>query len=196
MRDGTRVRFRPIRPDDAGRMAEFHEGLSETSVYYRFFHCLSLRRRIEPERLQKRCCVDHVNEEALVAVCGDAAAGEEKIIGVGRLVRAPGRKGVEFAVLVSDAVQGQGLGRQIMQRLICIARLEGYERIVGEILPGNGAMLRLCERLGFQRRYVADDGVFRVSLELAGEGAKVPASPSCPAQVIACPRLAAGESAR
>src|SRR4030095_14044763 len=36
-RDGTRVRLRPIRPDDAPRLQALHARLSRETIYQRFF---------------------------------------------------------------------------------------------------------------------------------------------------------------
>jgi acetyltransferase len=37
LRDGRRVRVRPVRPDDEERLAEFYNGLSRQTIYHRFF---------------------------------------------------------------------------------------------------------------------------------------------------------------
>ena len=42
MRNGAQVEIRPIRPDDEQRIIKFHKGLSERSVYMRYFKSLSL----------------------------------------------------------------------------------------------------------------------------------------------------------
>ena len=42
MKDGTAVTIRPIRPEDEPLMVQFHETLSERSVYLRYFHLLNL----------------------------------------------------------------------------------------------------------------------------------------------------------
>ena len=50
----------------------------------------------------------------------------------------------ELAVTVSDAWQGQGIGRLLLQRLACRAASEGVTRLHGDVLPTNQAMLRLA----------------------------------------------------
>ena len=44
--DGAEILIRPIRPEDEPMIARFHEGLSERSVYLRYFHLIDLDRRI------------------------------------------------------------------------------------------------------------------------------------------------------
>ena len=65
------------------------------------------------------------------------------------LTRLGGTRDAEFALLVSDAMQGRGLGRAMLERLFDVGRDWGLERIVAEILPGNGPMRRICKSLGF-----------------------------------------------
>ena len=68
---------------------------------------------------------------------------------VGRLSRLHGRDEAEFALLVSDAYQGQGLGAELLRLLPRVGRDEGLRRVSAQILPHNRDMRRLCEKLGF-----------------------------------------------
>ena len=55
--------------------------------------------------------------------------GERHMLGVSRYYLHPETGVAEFAVVVSDAYQRQGLGRHLMQRLIDIARERGVQRL-------------------------------------------------------------------
>ena len=66
-----------------------------------------------------------------------------------RLTRLAGTPDAEFALLVSDPIQGQGLGSAMLRRLFEVGRDWGVERILAEILPGNVPMRRVCKDLGF-----------------------------------------------
>jgi len=61
----------------------------------------------------------------------------------------------EFAVLVSDDCQNQGLGYELLKRLIEIGRAEKLARLGGQILAENHAMQHICKKLGF--KIVTDD---------------------------------------
>src|SRR5690606_10872988 len=159
LRDGTPVAIRPIRPEDEPLMVGFHEALSEESVYLRYAGLMKLSRRVAHERLARLCFIDYDREMALVAVRRDAE-GREALLGVGRLVRLPGTGDGEFALLVRDDVQGQGLGRELLRRLVEVGRAEGLDRIVGEILPENRAMQGVARALGFHVA-PAPDGMVR-----------------------------------
>lgn len=47
-------------------MIKFHQGLSERSVYYRYFHLMKLSQRVAHERLRRICFIDYDREMALV----------------------------------------------------------------------------------------------------------------------------------
>ncbi|MGZ6144353.1 MAG: GNAT family N-acetyltransferase, partial [Myxococcales bacterium] len=153
MRDGTRVEIRPIRPEDEPKMVGFHRTLSENSVYFRYAGMLKLDMRVAHERLSRICFLDYDREMALVAERG----GE--IVGVGRLTRLTGTGDAEFALLISDSLQGKGLGHAMLSRLFDVGRDWGVKRIVAEILPGNVPMRRVCQQLGFH--FEGETGAFK-----------------------------------
>ncbi len=166
MKDGTDVTIRPIRPEDEPRIVRFHETLSERTVYFRYLESLQLTQRVAHERLTRICHVDYDRVIALVAERKDPATGLTEIIGVGRLERIPHTPYAEFAVVISDAAQGKGLGRHMMERLIEVARSEGVERLSAEVHSENGPMLELCRKLGFQIDIEPGDPTAYVELQL------------------------------
>jgi acetyltransferase len=165
-KDGTSVAIRPIRPEDEPLMVAFHERLSERSVYFRYFHLLHLSQRTAHERLTRMCFIDYDRGMALVAERQNAD-GVHELLGVGRLTRVHGTDDAEMAVLVSDDFQGRGLGSELLRRLIDIGRLEKVERITADILAENRAMQRMCQRLGFQLKYDAEDATVKGEIRLA-----------------------------
>jgi acetyltransferase len=150
MEDGSEVTIRPIRPEDEPMMVAFHETLSDMSVYLRYFHVQKLDSRIAHENLIRRCCVDYDREIALVAEHPAAGTGEREVLGVGRLRKQLGREEAELGVLVTDRCQGGGLGRELVARVVDMARAERVHSIVAHILPENTAMLALARRFGFE----------------------------------------------
>ncbi len=167
MDDGQSVTIRPIRPEDEPLMVKFHQTLSDRTVYMRYLHTLPLSQRIAHERLTRICFIDYDREMALVAERPDPETGRSEIIGVGRLKKAHGANEAEFAVLVADAHQGKGLGAELTRRLMQVAADEKLDRLVGDILPDNLVMLRLCERLGFKLTRSIEDPVVKAQYELS-----------------------------
>jgi acetyltransferase len=166
MQDGTPVTIRPIRPEDEPLMVKFHETLSERSVYFRYFHAMQLTQRIAHERLTRMCFIDYEREIGLVVLKKEMQSGDEQILAVGRLIKIRGTHDGEFAIVVSDNWHHRGLGNELLKRLVEVGREEKVKRIFGDILPENRDMLRVCDRLGFQRHYHADEGVVRAEIQL------------------------------
>ncbi len=166
MKGGASVVIRPIQPEDEPQMVKFHETLSERSVYLRYLQMLKLNQRVAHDRLTRMCFIDYDREMALVAEQKDEKTGERQILGVGRLRKLHGVDEAEFAVIVSDECQGRGLGGELVRRLIDVGRQEKVGRIVGDVLPDNVTMLRICEKLGFVVKADVEDPVVRTELVL------------------------------
>ena len=165
LRDGTEVTIRPIRPEDEPLMVEFHANISERSVYFRYLHLMGLSKRIAHERLTRACFIDYAREMALVGEHRDGA-GRASILGVGRLVKMRGTRTGEFALVVTDARQGQGLGTELLRRLVRIGRDEGLTKIVARIDAENREMQRVSEQVGFTVHYDAAEQLMEAALDL------------------------------
>lgn len=169
MRDGTQVTIRPIRSEDEPMMVKFHETLSDRSVYQRYFTSLSLSRRTAHERLIRICTVDYERDMVLVAEYGNPQTGEHQIVAVARLNQLPcdhPRKEAEVAALVSDRYQHQGLGTELLQRLIQIARDKRMHRLIAEMLWDNLAIQAVLKSLGFEVRLPSDGVSMQAILDL------------------------------
>lgn len=149
MRDGTPVLLRPIRPEDEPLIVDFHQTLSDQSIYMRFFHAMKLSQRVAHERMVRICFNDYDREIALVAEHREPETGNVRILGVSRLSKLHGTNESEFSLLVNDAYHGRGLGTELLARLIDIARDEHLSAILADILPENYPMQHVCEKLGF-----------------------------------------------
>jgi acetyltransferase len=163
MKDGAAFGIRPIRQDDEERMIQFHQGLSERSVYMRYFESMSLKTRTAHARLVRVCYADPERETVLVAVTSDS--GQERIVAVGRLSKFDDPTKAEIALLVLDGFQGRGLGSELLRLLIEAAREQKITQIEGEVLRDNLAMQKLMKKFGFRQRLI-DPGCVRAVLEL------------------------------
>jgi acetyltransferase len=165
LKSGAGCLIRPIRPEDEGLLVRFHETLSERSVQLRYFHPMKYSRRVAHERLIRVCFLDYDREIALVCEITDAS-GRKEIVGVGRLSKLREWNAGEFALVVADHWQGQGLGTELLRRLIAFAREEGLGAIVADVLPENSEMQTICRRLGFDVRQNIGDPAVRVEMRL------------------------------
>src|SRR5260370_2116970 len=149
------ILIRPIRPEDEPLMVRFHGTLSERSVYLRYFNMSSLDYRASHERLARICHIDYDREIVLVAERG------AEILAAGRLVKSQEANEAEFAVVIGDAVQHQGLGTEMLRRLIEIARAEKLTRVTADILPDNDHMLHIAKLLVFPLPPSAEEHVVK-----------------------------------
>jgi acetyltransferase len=166
LKNGTAITIRPIRPEDEPLMVKFHETLSEESVYYRYFTQLKLDQRIAHERLTRMCFNDYDREIALVAERKDTNAAKSELLGVGRLSKARGYNEAEFAVIISDRWQNQGLGTELLKRLVQIGRDEKLDRITANILAENHAMQHVSKNVGFTLARDAEGRDFKAEILL------------------------------
>ncbi|MCW2614440.1 MAG: CoA-binding domain protein [Frankiales bacterium] len=159
--DGGTVHLRPIRPDDAERLAAFHARLSKETVYNRFF---AYRPVLSDADLSRFTRVDHDDRVALVATLNDA------IVGVVRYDRSPGSHDAEVAFVVEDAHQGRGLGPMLLEHLAAAARERGIHRFTADVLPTNRAMLGVFRTAGYAVARDLADGYVELSFPITQTG--------------------------
>jgi acetyltransferase len=163
---GTRITIRPIRPEDEPLMVKFHGTLSDETLHFRYFGLVKLEQRIAHERLTRTCFNDYDREIAIIAICPSLESKEEEIIGLGRLIKVHGSNEAEFAIVVTDQYQGQGLGTHFLKLLVEIGRQEGIELIFGHILRDNYGMQRASKKLGFTVKYDSFLEVMKAEIRL------------------------------
>ena len=157
---GSEYLIRPIRPEDEPAMIRFHETLSETTVQLRYFTPMSLSARTQHSRLVQICFIDY--DRTMVLVAEDETKDENTVAGVVRLKKIPNTTTAEFGIIVSDPYQGQGIGTELLRRIIELGKAEGITLITAEALAYNEGMLALFRRLGFETKY--EDGVISAAL--------------------------------
>jgi acetyltransferase len=160
-----RIRLRPIRVNDEDRMVEFHEGLSEESVYLRFFEHITLDARTLHARLVK-VCANTADSFGIVAERHATAAHPTEILAVGRLTTTSDPEAADFALLVSDEAQNSNLSLDLLRRLIEVAKAFRFQRLTGELLVADSDGLKMCRDLGFTLHTIPEDGLVRVTYTL------------------------------
>jgi acetyltransferase len=160
--NGKRITVRPIRPEDAEIERQFVKQLSPEAKYFRFMHTV---RELTPQMLVPFTQIDYDREMALIAVA--TKDGHEEEVGVTRYITNPDGSSCEFAIVVGDEWQKQGLGRHLMTQLIEIARSKGLATMGSDILAANQPMLALAASLGFAIGEVPGEaGLRRATLAL------------------------------
>ncbi|RZI43635.1 GNAT family N-acetyltransferase [Herbaspirillum sp. HC18] len=152
--DGTPVILRASRTDDGELIQHLIRNLSLRSRYQRFFYPLH---ELTPDMLTR--FIHNAPTEAMTLLAVIQRDGREVAIAMAQYVADSYPERCDFAVVVADAWQGNGLGRKLIESLMCIARAAGVERMQGDILAENEAMRKLMLKMGF-RLTQHEDGAY------------------------------------
>lgn len=147
--NGGQVRIRPARISDSDTVKAGFARLSEESRYNRFF---SARSKLSDSLATSLTDIDHENHFAWGVFDPDqpSEVGDESGLGVAsaRLIRDADKTSAEAALTVTDAYQGRGIGRFLMELLIATAADVGAETLWFEILRQNRPMISLAAGMG------------------------------------------------
>jgi acetyltransferase len=162
--DGQKIHIRPIKPEDEPLWTEMIGSLSPASVEFRFFGPV---KQITKSMLVRYCHIDYDREIALAAMDPGKGKKPARMLGVSRLtIETANAETGEFAIVIRDDVQRQGLGHELMTKLIVAARDMGVREIYGHVLAGNMPMIRFSESLGFDVRPGDEPDVRKLVLRL------------------------------
>ena len=156
LRDGSVAHVRPITPDDADGLREFHAGQSEESIYMRFFAPL---RELSNRDVERFTVVDYDRRVALVVTL------RGHIIGIGRYDKID-RTTAEVAFNISDHYQGKGIGSVLLEHLSAIGHEAGLTRFIAEVLPRNRKMLNVFQEAGYHVEHRLEDGIVVVTFDI------------------------------
>jgi acetyltransferase len=142
LKSGRQVAIRQVRPEDGPHLAAAYDHLSPESRYRRF---LSAKPHLRPSEVRYLVNTDGSTHVGLMAV---SPQNPNWILGVGRYVTlSDDPQAAEFAVVVGDPFQGEGLGTALLERLADIAIAHGLTRFQATMLADNEPAHRLLHRL-------------------------------------------------
>ncbi|MCB0522233.1 MAG: GNAT family N-acetyltransferase [Lewinellaceae bacterium] len=160
LNDGREVLLRPIRPEDEPMELEMLNTISDQSLYYRFFGYVP---KVTHDFMIRMTHIDYDREMAMIAEINEG--GKQQMIGVVRIIADAWSESAEFAILIADAWQNKGLGNQMMDYMLEIARDKGILKIFASVLRTNTHMIRMFKERGFELRS-EEEGAYEVSLDL------------------------------
>lgn len=147
MKNGQKALLRPIRSEDEALEAEMFTKLSKQSIYLRFF---GYRPRVNHDTLVRFTQIDYDREMAIIAIVEEE--GSPQMAGVVRIISDPWKETAEYAIVVADPWQGQGLGRALTEFILEIAEEMGIKKVYAEVLDVNQGMSYILEKMGFSKR--------------------------------------------
>jgi len=145
LKDGEEIFFRPVKISDEPLLKEFFYSLSPQTMFRRF---ISTRRDMPHERLQEFVVVNYAEEVSIQAVILKDA--KEEIVGIGRFYLDENTHTAEVAFTVKDAFQNRGIGTELLDYLIYLAKKRGLIGFEAELLTENKPMLRVFTKADFQ----------------------------------------------
>jgi GNAT superfamily N-acetyltransferase len=154
------ISFRVVRPDDAPALQRLHARCSERTIYLRFFGSM---KKLSDEQARYFASTDGVDHFGLVALDPE---DPEEIIAVVRYARKPGNERAEYAALVEDGWQGQGVGAALTHRLINVARGNRVRSFYALVKGGNKRMLNVLRHLDLPEQERVEDGERMVEIGL------------------------------
>ncbi|MGA9769771.1 MAG: GNAT family N-acetyltransferase [Blastocatellia bacterium] len=158
LRDGSTLSLRPIKPEDAAGLMEFHKRLSPRSVYFRYFSPLP---ELTEDRAVQLVTVDYNDTFALV---GELAG---RIVAVARYYRNKKEpEHAEVAFITEDALQGRGIASRMLERLAEIARQHRITTFEAYVLGDNRKMMDVFINTGFEVKRRLDGGVFYITFSI------------------------------
>lgn len=161
LKDGSTVRLRAARPDDAPRIAALYSRLSDRSRYMRFHRWTPAT----PEEELEAVLPGSIDGFTLVATLGDPE--DERIIAIGRFVRLPDRPDhAEVAFTVEDSHQGRGIASQLLDHLAAIAREKGVSVFEADVLGENRSMMDVFQASGYPVRSTLKYGTLHVAFPI------------------------------
>jgi len=138
----SKLQIRPAREDDVSAITEiYNHAIRNTTATFD-----TVEKSVDDRR---QWLAEH--DECYPVV---VALASRKVVGWGSLSRYGERPAwrftVENAVYVSPDFQGHGVGKRILEHLVCAAESLGYRAIIAQVVAGNEASYRVHESCGFE----------------------------------------------
>ena len=154
-RDGNAVTVRFVEPRDADALQDYFRSLTSRSRYNRFLGAMS--------ELPKGVLDDfiHIGEaDRFTVVATMLVDGFESIVGEARYAFNGDTASIEFGLSIDDRWQGHGIGKALLRNLECRAASFGADRLFGDTLRSNDAMISLARKSGYA--FVASPGDWKL----------------------------------
>jgi RimJ/RimL family protein N-acetyltransferase len=141
---GKSLTVRFVEPRDAEALQSYFRALTVHSRYNRF---LGAMRELPQSQLEHFIHPGEDDRFSVIALM--TIDGFEAIVGEARYAFEPGAGSFEFGLSVDDRWQGQGIGSALLGNLECRAAAFGAQRLFGDTLRSNEAMIALARKSGF-----------------------------------------------
>jgi GNAT superfamily N-acetyltransferase len=142
IRSGNSVTVRFVEPRDADVLQNYFRSLTTRSRYNRFLGASS---ELPPSVLDQFIHIGEADRFSVIATM--LVDGHEIIVGEARYAFEDGS--IEFGLSIDDRWQGHGIGKALLKNLECRAASFGADRLFGDTLRSNEAMIGLARKSGY-----------------------------------------------
>lgn len=154
-RGGEAVTVRFVEPRDAEALQNYFRSLTTRSRYNRFLGASS---ELPSGLLEDFLHVGEADRFSVIATM--QVDGHEMIVGEARYAFESETASIEFGLSVDDRWQRHGIGRALLKNLECRAASFGAERLFGDTLRSNDAMISLARKSNYA--FVATPGDWKL----------------------------------
>jgi GNAT superfamily N-acetyltransferase len=141
-RSGEALTVRFVEPRDAESLQNYFRSLTTRSRYNRFLGATS---ELPPSVLEQFIHIGEADRFSVIATM--LVDGHEIIVGEARYAFEDGN--IEFGLSIDDRWQGHGIGKALLKNLECRAASFGADRLFGDTLRSNDAMIGLARKSGY-----------------------------------------------
>lgn len=165
---GSGIRTRLIQPDDADHLIDLFHHLSAETKRRRFNIGLQ---NVDQNRVREAAEIltNVDNRTTGGAILGFATSAIEELVAVARLARPenqPHSPEAEVAVVVRDDYQGQGIGTEMLKRLITLARQMRIHTLTAAIQTDNTAIFKILQKLSIPVETRTSHGETEIRIKL------------------------------
>ena len=143
-RHGQAVTVRFVEARDAEALQNYFRALTTRSRYNRFLGAAS---ELPPSLLEDFIHIGEADRFSVIATM--LIDGGETIVGEARCAFDSDTAAIEFGLSIDDRWQGHGIGKALLKNIECRAASFGAERIFGDTLRSNDAMIALARKSGY-----------------------------------------------
>ncbi|HTW96035.1 MAG TPA: GNAT family N-acetyltransferase, partial [Candidatus Methylomirabilis sp.] len=144
LKNKKEVLIRPIRPEDEKLEQEMIDNFSAQTMRERF---LGRIKKVDLEMLRGFTQIDYDREIALVGELTER--GRQRFIGVVRLIADPYNESASLAIAIADPWQELGLGSNMVDYTLDIARARGLKKVWAEFFLANERMKKILSKQNF-----------------------------------------------
>lgn len=157
LRDGTAIRFRPIKPSDEEQMRQLFYRFSDETVYYRYFGHV---KAMPHAKMQQYANVDWSNTMSIVGLVEDG--DQSRVIAEARYIIERERPFAEVVFVVDEAYQEQGIATYMYRMLVRLARERGVQGFTADVLFSNLGMMKVFRKGGLPVKAELKDGIYHL----------------------------------